>query len=802
MFTPRRPTLAATGLLIGWVAILSLPMLGGKFLSGPYSDQLATGYAYRAWAAEQVLATGHVPQWNPEIFGGLPFVAAQHGDIFYPTALLRLVLPTATAMNLGFAIHYIAAGLLLYAFLRLLGVSWAGAVTGGLAYQLSGVVASLVQPGHDGKLFVSALLPLMLIGLLLALRRGRWEGFALLAFAVGLGLFAHVQTVYYSGIAAGLFALYLTFGEPEGQGPIGNRYAGLGLSLAAVAVGLGIAAIQLLPFFAYLPYSPRAAGYAAAGGATDAAAQFRASAMYAIPWNHVPEFFIADFVGSRTSYWGTNPLKFHSEYLGLPVVALALLGAATPGRRKLVWWLGGIGLLFLLVSMGAATPFYRLWWSVMPFVSKTRAPGMAFFIVAMVVSIFAAFGVSRLEQGEGGRAARGWMIAGGVIAVLGLSGAIGGLAASLAQGNSQIAAQWGVDPVAAAKELAPALRLHAATSGVSLALLGIVAWAFGTGRIRAPVLAVGIALVVSGDLWRNGAGFWSYTDEHKRMYGSDQILDYIKRSGDDSSKVMNVPEDPPRIVNFNVYPGSSLMAHDVPELLGHHGMEIRFFDELMGGRNVWNNLGNGQLWDLFAIRWVVFPDQPGTPDTIPGFKKVLSGVATAGGGPGKLFERLVPPRYGRVVPAAVKVNDQQAVATVLDQRFAVDRVVVIAEDAAFNPKPFTQLPEPIPSTARVSPWAPGRMTVTIDPAPPGESYLVVSENYAPGWTATVNGVAAPVGRGNGSLVTVALPAGASEVQLEFRSPGYDMGRMISWLAFALVLAGLGVPAMRRRMLRA
>src|SRR5688572_9148639 len=175
MFTPRRPLLAATGLFTVWIAILSLPMLAGKFLSGPNSDQLATGYAYRAWAAEQILATGHVPLWNPEIFGGLPFVAAQHGDIFYPTALLRLVLPTATAMNLGFAIHYVAAGLLLYWFLRLLGVSWAGAVTGGLAYQLSGVVASLVQPGHDGKLFVSALLPLMLIGLLLALRRGRGE---------------------------------------------------------------------------------------------------------------------------------------------------------------------------------------------------------------------------------------------------------------------------------------------------------------------------------------------------------------------------------------------------------------------------------------------------------------------------------------------------------------------------------------------------------------------------------------------------------------------------------------------------
>ena len=62
MYKPRYPTLAATGMFTIWVAVLSIPMLGGKFLSGPYSDQFATGYAYRAWAAEQWHATGHVPQ--------------------------------------------------------------------------------------------------------------------------------------------------------------------------------------------------------------------------------------------------------------------------------------------------------------------------------------------------------------------------------------------------------------------------------------------------------------------------------------------------------------------------------------------------------------------------------------------------------------------------------------------------------------------------------------------------------------------------------------------------------------------
>jgi MFS family permease len=386
-FEPARPHLTALGILLLGVAILSLPMLTGQFLAGPWSDQFATGYAFRAWLAEQWRATGHVPLWNPEIFGGLPFVAAQHGDIFYPTAWLRLALPTATAMNLGFLVHYVLAGFFTYLLLRRLTVSWTGGVVGGMAYQLTGVVGTLVSPGHDGKLYVSALLPLALLALVLAIRERRFEGYALLALSVGLSLLSpHYQMVYYLLIVAGVFALYLTFGEQE-ERTTREKVQALSLAAAAVVVGFGIAMIQVLPFLHYLPYSPRAEGY---GG-------FAASASYGIPWEHVPEFLLARFAGDREVYWGSNFIKLHSEYLGLPVVALAVLGALGP-RRRLAYWLGGVGLLFLLVSLSDSTPLYRLWWSVMPFVKQTRAPGMAFYVVGFVVAILAAFGAERVRR--------------------------------------------------------------------------------------------------------------------------------------------------------------------------------------------------------------------------------------------------------------------------------------------------------------------------------------------------------------------------------------------------------------------
>src|SRR5581483_3905928 len=250
---PRRPALVAAAILALWPAILSLPMLAGRWLASPWSDQYTAGYPFHAWSAEWWRRTGHVPLWNPELFGGLPFVAAGHGDIFYPTWLLRLLVPVTTAGNLSFALHYLLAGLFTYALLRRLGAGWTGAVVGGLAYELSGLIASYPSPGHDGKLFASTALPLAFLALVLALRERRWAGYPLLAVAVALALLGHFQLAYYLLIAAGLFALYLTFEEAPERRPAA-RAARLALALGAVLLGFGIAAIQILPFFGYIPF--------------------------------------------------------------------------------------------------------------------------------------------------------------------------------------------------------------------------------------------------------------------------------------------------------------------------------------------------------------------------------------------------------------------------------------------------------------------------------------------------------------------------------------------------------------------
>jgi len=784
-YEPRWPLATAIAPLSLWILILTAPMWTGAFLGGPLSDQYMTGWAFRHWGAEQWKALGHVPLWNPEIFGGLPFVGAMHGDIFYPTAWLRLVLPTTLAMNLGFAVHYVLAGVLVYVLLRMLAVSWTGSVAGGLVYQLSGVIGSYVSPGHDGKLFVTTLLPVALIGLLLGFRKHRYEGFAILALAVGLGVVSpQHQMLYYMLVASGIFALYLAFGDAD-RPPRKAATLKLAAALAAVVVGLGIGMIQLLPFFAYLPFSPRAetiGGYARATS-------------YAIPWAHVPELFLSRFAGStgEGTYWGPNGIKLHSEYLGLPALGLAALGAATRERRRLILWLGGIAVLFLLVALGGSTPFYRLWYAVMPYMKQVRASGMALYIVCLVVAIFAAFGVERLERRDAKGWPTWWMAVGGVVAFLGLVGVVGAVADSMAQ---SLEMATGRPAAQAARAAQGAIRLGVVSGGGALAATGLIGWAWGRGRLKPAAAGLLLLATVSADLWWNARPFWRYTNDYDQLHQPDGVTERVLEAG---APLRVLHDLPPASGAPAVYDGAALMSLGIPQLLGHHGVEIHRFNELLGGQFAWPNALSPAIWDLYAVDFIVLPSGMTGLDSIPRFTRVLTGEPTASGTAADLFRRAERAPYARLVPAAVTIEDEPAAEALARGQVALDRLLLLPPDDAHQPAPVDTLPPATGVAVAFDHWEPGAMRMRLTPRAPRDGYLLVSENWYPDWRATVDGVETDVLRGNVSLITVPVPEGATEVELRFVSDDYRRGKLLTWIGIVVTVIGLVVPpALRRR----
>ena len=218
----------------------------------------------RDFAGQALKAGQGIPQWNPYLFGGLPYIAAMHGDIFYPTALLRLLLPTDIGLTWGFVIHIFLAGCFTYGFLRAWGLGFYPSLVGGIAYMMSGDLAGLVSPGHDGKLFVSALMPLTLWLLVRGIRDGRHWAWGGIALTVGLAVLSpHPQLLQYMLLTTGAFGLFLDAHAARRDGTRLTRREGvtrLALALGAVVLGGAIGAVQYFPVAEYVPFSPRAGG--------------------------------------------------------------------------------------------------------------------------------------------------------------------------------------------------------------------------------------------------------------------------------------------------------------------------------------------------------------------------------------------------------------------------------------------------------------------------------------------------------------------------------------------------------------
>lgn len=785
---PRGLTLGTPRFAAAWAAlvyvvatlILAYPALVGQFLVNPTSDQYIGGYAFRAFAAASLRAGHGFPLWNPYLFGGMPYVAAMSGDIFYPTFLLRLVMPVDVAMTWGFIIHIVLAGFFTYMLLRLCRFSFLGSLAGGLAYMMGGPISSYVSPGHDGKLFVSALLPLVLWLLVRGIRDGRNWVWGVLAIVIGLAcLSPHPQLFQYMLLVSGAFALWVAFGSTDDaklERPVALKR--LGAAFVAVCLGTLMGAIQYTSVFQYVPWSPRAGGLSGWEHATS----------YSFPPEELINTYIPQFTGMFGHYWGRNGIHLHSEYLGAVVLMLALLGVAQAWRKEhrafARFWLGTF-IVALLWTLGGFTPFYHIVYALVPGTKYFRAPSTMVFVVGLSVAIFAALGVERLERAEVTRGyAIGWLIAAAVVLLLGASNMLTNMASAIAPPEHQEGVALNAHFL-----LLGSVRTALFTAVAAAALLALV-----TERVRKSWAVIALVVLVVADLWSVEHEYWIFSAPASQIYADNATLDYVNKQPV-PGRVLQLPaqsQDAPVAHDDAFLTGNALMVHGVRTVMGYHGNEIGRYDNLINAR-----ITDPQLWRLLNVKYLL-TNLSNIPDS--GFTRVAGPTPDAAGTTTYLYTVPGDDPPAWVAPVIVKAPDNAVLATVLDPRFDIRRAAIFDTSAAVEGEKITTLPEPSPVEATVTRYDPGHIEVSLaQPAPHG-SALVVSENYYPGWIATADGKPATTGRADYVLIGVALPDGAKHVDLTFVSPVYERGKVITivsiLLALVLLAAGLFVDKKR------
>ena len=765
--TLRYPILTASGLYAAVVAAAFWPVFAGRFLAERVSDQW-NGYAARDFAARYFHANGGIPQWSPDLFGGMPFLAnTAHGDTFYPTFLLRLVFPVDAGMALGFAVHVFLAGVFAFLFLRAVGLRWAAAFIGGAAYMFSGQVVSLVSPGHDGKMFVSALLPLALLFLYRAVTRGAWRQYIYFGLVVGCALISpHVQLTYYMLMAAGFFWLYLVFAHDPKARPEPWWRSAL-LFGAGLAFGFALSGVQLLPFYEYIRFSPRGAE----GGMST-------GWQYAIGWSMPPEELIntlwPGFSGMLEQYWGRNAFKLHSEYLGVATLLLATFAFVGKGGGRLRWFFVFLAAYGVLFSLGGYTPFYHLPYEILPGIKMTRAPSAIFFLVAFSAAALAAMGANRLLDGEGGKTALIWWAAGlAVAALLALAGGWRGLMENLAgpERAAAVAAAYSAFVLDSFRVLAMGLLAVAAVAGAL------------RGRLTGPAFGLAMGAVVLFDLWGVERRYIRFSPPTAQSMAADEV---VRALSADTSHF--------RVLPVGVYGENYLMVHGIRSVLGYNGQELHRYDQLLGGKNEWRAMGNRNVWSVLAVKYVASQESL----SIQGLEPVLQGeVSSYERRPVYLYRVAAAAPFAYVVPEAVKLSDDQILPTLWDPRFDPRRLLLVPPDAPAGVERLSQMPDSVAIGVRVSEPRAGLLRLTLEQPAPRPMYLFVAENYYPSWHARVNGQETPVLRAQYSLMGIPLRAGATDVELTFSSRAYRLGQMVTLVA-TLALAGVIATGLRRR----
>lgn len=815
----------------GWVppalyAVVTLALFRAFVFSGDMlfgADTEGLGYMARAFYAE-ALKGGDFPLWNPIILGGTPFLESLAGgdSLYPPSVLLLLLLEPFRALGWKLVLHVWLAGLFTYGWTRSLGVSRAAALVAGLGYMVGPFFVSLAWPAHDGKMFVTALTPLLFWAVEAWFARGRLGALAGVGAVVAATILTtHFQMAYFLFGATGAYALFRTIQGVRGRGP---RPAATGGGPRAAAapwvrfaafvgisvVGAGASGVQLLPAVDYI-------GDASRRSQTTTQATPEENRAYASSWGMHPEeavssLFVPEFVGASVysggwtdgTYWGRNFFKYNSEYVGLGLLLLAVLGFFGGRRPPVRLFLAVMAGVALLYTLNTWTPVWGLFYALVPGLELFRAPSMVIFLAGFGIATLAAFGVDRAlgwtvarradEGATGQRVLWGAAAALGVGLLLAQSGALLDLWTSVLYGD--------MDPAKAQalQNAAPFIgRGFLIATAVAAAVGGIV-WAGRKGWLKPSGVVILLAAVAAVDGGRVSDRFL-VTKPFEEFAVRGPVEDFLLER--------QAADEPFRVLDLG---GAQSLGGDVRLGMwgldlagGHHPNDLRRYRELVGMR------GGGRPQNLFAspnvnrilnVRFVVwFAAQFGPLEDV-GLPGVATGEAVTGtrmqnGQPYEVVYELPTLDRARLVAAAEILDDDRSVDRILDPGFDPGTTAVLAPtEAAVDAVEglgggvvegeVQWLDE---GTDRI------RLRVTAD----RDALLVVSENWYPTWHATVDGAEAPVLRAYHTLQAVPVPAGTHEVVLDVRIDGPVRTGLLSSVGCALLLAGLaGASRVRTR----
>lgn len=788
-----------------WVDELARP--GGR----PIGNDLTSLFLPRhLWQSEQWRAHGRVPLWDPRGSAGRPNAGNPQAGIWYPPAWLAWTWGDPAAPGWLTVGHLLWAGIGSFALGRALGLGRAAATTSGAVVMLNPYVIAQVLEGHLPHVWSASWYPWAFLGGRM-LRQGRRAGWAVLTASVALSLSSgHPQEGVYLVIALGCWAL-LDVGAgvrcrarptPPGQGDAPetpDRAAGHSIPafgsgggaagdlppdpregsrsrplirplrlMVAIGLAIGLAGVTWVPVLAARPWVAGPLGGEGGGGGG--------------PYHLWPSNVLqlvspralggpADFLG-RGTYWETM------VSIGWASLVLLVLGVARSSDRSAVrGWCVLLG-VSLLHACGDRFGLSAILGD-LPGMGGVRVPSRSLFLAMMAAAMLSGMGVDVVDRGVGRRAARRYAAA---VCLLALAAGAG-----IVSGPIREEAPMPIGPV----------------DRWSLACRRLA----GDWLLFASVAATG-GVLARGTGGRPGAGNWT-----ARAMGLVAIAELA------ASAAMTLPVCPPER-----FLGADAVSGEIEGERPPQGSRIRSRDAFYSDLHAWRDrLEKTNLGDLFQVRHAaeiyraLYPifDEPG-PRIGRGLDRRLARSALDRLGVSRIVsDRPLLLEVGPLVGSGVRGGipfEIIGIAGAMPRAYVVPRAEVVPESETVgllpevDPRMVVLLSDPPGSGFRGHGQSfkeafydgaePDRVIVRVATEAPG--FMVVTDAWMPGWSATLDGRPTALLRGDHAFRVVPLPVpGDHRVVMSYRAPGQVTGSLVS-AASAIVLIGVMVGSARGR----
>lgn len=801
-------------------AYFFVPVSQGKILFR-HDSQASVGLGQELTQYEQ--RTGEVTRWTNSVFSGMP--TYQISPSYNSTDGLSAVM-SAYHLWLPDYVWFIFAYLLgFYILLRAFNFRQSLAALGSIIWAFSSYFLIIIAAGHLWKVMALAYLPPMIGGVVLAYRGKYLWGFIVTAVFTAFEIKAnHVQmTYYYLFIVLFMVIAYLVQAIREKR--LQHFFKASGILIAAALIGIAINISNLYHTWEYQKESMRGKSELtkansanqtssgldrdyitqwsygidetltllvpdAKGGASVPLSQNATAMAKANPEveNMLPQLYEA-----IPQYFGTQPGTSGPVYVGAFVLFLFVLGLFIV-KTPIKWALLAATALSILLSWGHNfMGFTNFFLDYVPMYAKFRTVASILVIAEFTIPLLAALALKRivdeptvLTKNMKYVYASFALTAGVALAIALMPSMMGPFVSD--QERQMLSGIQGMTPdvqnmmLSSIATMRGAMVSADAWRSIVIIIIGVaMLLLFKAQKIKAIYLIVGISALCLIDLWQVDKRYLN--DE---MFVPKSERDTPQQATATDLQILKDKSLSYRVLNFTSGAfNENNTSYFHKSIGGYHPAKLRRYQEMI---------------DKYIA---------------PEMQTAMQAIANKGGVMSEVDGRKLFPILNMLNAKYFIVPLQGNATTSIQNPYAqgngwfVDKLTYVADanaeyagvgkidvshEAVADKKfePILGQTQTNDSTARVvlTKYEPNNMTYTVSSTKGG--VVVFSEVYYPGWTATIDGQPAELGRVNYILRALNVKAGKHEVVLDFHPTSISTTETIAYAALIVLLLAICV----------